>query len=79
MMQFIRKSSVFALAMYLGAGLFAGLMMQRGIPALNPLGVTFIGLTWPNQVRCARVESACDPTGPEWLHPYLFSFERTAQ
>lgn len=59
--------------MYLGAGLFAGLMMHRAIPALNPLGVAFIAATWPNQIRCARVESACDAV-PEWAGPYIFTF-----
>ncbi|MDY8108305.1 hypothetical protein U0C82_03960 [Fulvimarina sp. 2208YS6-2-32] len=63
-----------ALSMYAGAGLFAGLMMQRAIPPLNPLGVTFIALTWPNQIRCARVSSGCDPTPYGWMEPYLFTF-----
>ena len=64
-----------ALSAYLGAGLFAGLLMQRGIPALNTVGVTAIALTWPNQIRCARVASGCQPI-PEWLTPYIFSFPR---
>lgn len=73
-MIYSRKLAVFALAMYLGAGLFAGVMFQRAIPALNTLGIAYVAATWPNQVRCARVDSACDPTPPEWLQPYVFSF-----
>lgn len=59
---------------YIGAGLFAGLLMQRAIPALNPVGVIFIAATWPNQIRCARVESNCDAV-PKWAAPYVFSFQ----
>lgn len=59
---------------YLGAGLYAGLLMQRAIPALNPAGVAWITVTWPNVIRCARVDAGCNPTGPEWMRPYLFSF-----
>lgn len=70
----MRLLLVAALSAYLGAGTFAGLMMQRAIPALNPLGVAFIAATWPNQVRCARVSAGCDPTPPEWAQPYLFTF-----
>jgi hypothetical protein len=58
---------------YFGAGLFAGLLMQRAIPALNPLGVAFIAATWPNQIRCARVESGCEAV-PQWVAPYVFTF-----
>ena len=69
----MRRAATILLSMYLGAGLFAGLMMQRAIPALNPLGVAFITATWPNQIRCARVESGCNAV-PSKLAPYLFSF-----
>ena len=40
--------------MYLGAGLFGGLMMKQAIPAMNWLGVTYYALTWPEFVYCAR-------------------------
>lgn len=64
---------VSVVSLYLGAGLFAGIMMQRAIPAINPIGIAFIAVTWPNQVRCARVSSGCDPI-PKWITPYIFSF-----
>ncbi|MGN6773138.1 MAG: hypothetical protein ACTHJQ_25315 [Rhizobiaceae bacterium] len=59
---------------YLGAGLFAGLLYQRAIPAINPLGVALIAVTWPNQIRCARVSSGCKPV-PAWASPYIFTFQ----
>lgn len=70
----LKLAAIVAGSMYLGAGLFAGLLMQRGIPALNPLGVAFIAVTWPNQIRCARVSSGCEAT-PSWIAPYIFTFE----
>lgn len=69
----IRYITVSIVSAYLGAGLFAGLMMQRAIPAINPIGVAFIAATWPNQVRCARVVSGCKPI-PSWAKPYIFTF-----
>lgn len=68
---------VSAASMYVGAGLFAGLLMHRAIPALNPLGVVFIAATWPNQIRCARIESGCEAP-PKWMAPYIFTFAEKA-
>lgn len=62
------------ISVYLGAGLFAGLLMQRAIPALNPLGVAYIATTWPKQIICAWTSSGCDTGPPERLAPYLFRF-----
>lgn len=70
----IRHILAAALCLHLGAGLFAGLLMQRSIPALNPAGVAYIAMTWPRVLRCARSDSGCDPAPPDWLAPYLFSF-----
>lgn len=71
----IRYAAVCLVSLYLGAGLFAGLMMQRAIPAINPLGVALIAATWPNQIRCARVSSGCEPI-PSWAAPYIFTFSK---
>ena len=73
----LRMTAVALLCIYLGAGLFAGLLMQRAIPALNPLGITYIALTWPREIQCARTESDCSSDPPGWLVPYLFSFGAT--
>lgn len=66
-----------AIGLYLGAGLFGGLLMQRAIPALNPLGVAYMAVTWPRTIICARVVDNCSQEPPEWLAPYLFSFRAT--
>ena len=69
----MRTLIIVVVSAYLGAGLFAGLLMHRAIPALNPLGIGYIAATWPRQIICARVETDCKPM-PESLAPYLFSF-----
>ena len=58
-----------ALAGYLGAGLFAAMLMNAAIPALNWKGMAYIAATWPSQIYCARTERQC-PEPPEWA----FSF-----
>lgn len=69
------RQLIFGLTMmYFGAGLFAGLLMERAIPALNFVGVGYIALTWPGQIICARIEDGCSTMPPEALQPYLFSF-----
>lgn len=76
MKHWLKYAAISLASMYLGAGLFAGLLMQRAVPALNPLGVAFIAINWPNQIRCARVSAGCDAI-PKWFGPYLFTFEET--
>lgn len=68
----------FVIGLYLGAGLFSGLLMQRAIPALNPVGLTYLAMTWPRQIICARVSSGCSTEPPSWMHSYLFSFPSRA-
>jgi len=58
------------LAAYLGAGLFAALIMNAAIPALNWKGMAYIAAAWPGQVYCARVDQNCQEP-PQWA----FSFE----
>ncbi|WP_411839812.1 hypothetical protein [Paracoccus sp. ME4] len=69
-----RLIAAFLLGAYLGAGIFAGLLHQRAVPALNVVGIAWITATWPNLIRCARADAGCDPTGPEWMRPYIFTF-----
>ena len=64
------------LAFYLGAGLFAGLLTQRAVPALNSVGVAFIAVTWPEQIRFARISSGCSlpiDRVPEQVQSWMFS------
>lgn len=70
----IRSVLIVTISMYLGAGIFAGLMMGQAITALNPLGVAAVTLTWPNHIRCARVSSDCASI-PEWAAPYIFTYK----
>lgn len=75
----IRISAAFVLGIYLGAGLFSGLLLQRAIPALNPIGITYVATTWPRVIICARVSAGCEQVGPEWLKPWLFTFSAQGQ
>lgn len=68
----IRLLATILISAYLGAGLFAGLLMQRAVPTLNPLGVAYIGLAWPQQIYCAGNGDQCSTQPPAWLNPYLF-------
>lgn len=54
-----------ALAAYIGAGLFAGWLMEAAVPAINWVGVSYIAATWPVQIYCAPIERNCTFT-PEW-------------
>jgi hypothetical protein len=74
----LRYAIVSILSAYIGAGLFAGLLMQRAIPALNPIGIALIAATWPNQIRCARLDAGCKPI-PQWAAPYIFTFAKESQ
>ena len=61
----MRSVITHALAVYIGAGLFAGLLMQAAIPAINALGVGYIAITWPMQIYCAPAARQCG-TPPAW-------------
>lgn len=66
------------LAAYIGAGLFSGLLMQRAIPAINPLGLAFIAVTWPEQIRCGGTVSECEvpiERVSERAQSWMFSFD----
>jgi len=70
----MKRLILFAAGMYFGAGLFSALLMKQAIPALNPLGISYIGATWPAQIYCARTSRGCNAMPPEWLRPYFFTF-----
>ena len=54
-----------ALAVYIGAGLFAGFILQVSIPAINALGIGYISITWPMQIYCAPAARQCGAP-PAW-------------
>lgn len=72
-----RKIITHLLALYLGAGLSLGLVMQQVLP-LNALGVAVYAATWPRHVYCARPGADCFGTAdyvPVWLLALLFDVE----
>lgn len=72
----LRHATFAAFYLYLGAGLFGGLLMERAIPAMNAVGVAFYATTWPMQIICARTTTECDPFGwvPMWAQSLMFTF-----
>jgi hypothetical protein len=71
-MKYVPKTVI---TLYLGAGLFCGLLFSVSIPELNPAGIGYLTLTWPRVIYCAPEIRGCAPIGPSWVRPYLFSFE----
>lgn len=63
------------LATYLAVALVAGFAMKTVIPALNPLGVAYAGLTWPIAITCVAIRSECSAVPPERYARWLFSFD----
>lgn len=70
-----------AVASYVGAGLFGGLVMQTAVPAMNTFGVAYYAAAWPAFLHCAKSKLAdCDPMSiiPEGWRPLMFTFEGDA-
>jgi hypothetical protein len=65
---------------WLGAGIaylvysgIAGMAMKAAMPGLNPLGVAYIGLTWPVPMTCLAIHSDCSVVPPPkyaWIFFY---------
>ncbi|MSU91876.1 hypothetical protein GE300_20075 [Rhodobacteraceae bacterium 2CG4] len=71
----VRSLFSHALALYIGAGLFGGLLMAQAVPATTPVGVAYYTVTWPQQIYCARADRDCrriDEQAPAWLVPLMF-------
>lgn len=62
------------LAAYLTMATIAGFAMKAVIPALNPLGIAYVGLTWPVASGCVAVHADCSAIPPRRYSRYLFSF-----
>jgi hypothetical protein len=69
----MRRILTHALSVYIGAGLFAGLLMKAAVPAINWIGVAYIAATWPVQIYCAPIRRECEVEPPDWA----FSFGGT--
>ncbi|KPH68605.1 hypothetical protein [Novosphingobium sp. ST904] len=52
------------LATYLFIALVGGLAMKTVLPALNPLGVAYVGLTWPVAMTCVALDNRCSAIPP---------------
>lgn len=62
-------------AMYLGAGLFGGLVMATAVP-LNWFGVLMYGLTWPAFLYYTPASRDCNVLMmfPDWFNAWMFTF-----
>lgn len=60
------------LAFYLMFTALAGLAMKAVIPALNPLGVAYVGITWPVAMACVATGNTCSNVPPERYAYWLF-------
>lgn len=65
---------VFVAGLYLGAGLFAALLVGAAIPALNVIGKVHLAVIWPVVIYCAPASRGCSATSPEWMAQYMFTF-----
>lgn len=68
------------LASYLAIALVGGFAMKTVIPALNPLGIAYTGLTWPIGVTCVALQpyTECSAIPPQNYAELLFTFEDPA-
>lgn len=57
---------------YLAYSLIAGMAMKATMPALNPLGVAYIGMTWPVPMTCVAIHSDCSVVPPLKYARFLF-------
>jgi hypothetical protein len=58
---------------YLVYSAIAGMAMKAAMPGLNPLGVAYIGLTWPVPMTCLAIHSDCSVVPPPKYARFLFS------
>jgi hypothetical protein len=64
-------------AVYFGAGLSMGLVMNQVVP-LSHFGVVYYAMTWPESVYCARPGAECFGQAsylPVWFGELLFEKE----
>ena len=64
-----------AATVYLVTAVMAGFAMHRGIPALNALGVAYVGLTYPVGMFCVASGLDCSSVPPERFARYFFTFD----
>lgn len=72
-----RHIATHLLALYIGAGLFGGIIMSRVLP-LTGVGIAYYAATWPQQVYCAAPERGCFAQSdylPIWFQKLMFDPE----
>lgn len=62
-----------AASVYVVVAVMTGAALSRAIPALNGLGATYAGATWPMAMFCAATQLDCSPL-PEPGSPLANSF-----
>lgn len=62
-------------ATYLLMAVVAGFAMKAVLPALNPLGIAYAGLTWPIALGCTAIGDKCSAIPPQRYAEYLFTFD----
>lgn len=62
-------------AVYFGAGLFGGLLLQQAMPAMNAIGVTYYAITWPGQIYCARTSRNGSAMPPDSVSSFFYTFD----
>lgn len=63
---------------YLAVATVTGFAMKAVIPALNPLGIIYTGLTWPIAVTCVAIDAECSAVPPKRYAKWLFTFDEEA-
>ena len=64
------------LTAYLIQATIAGFAMKAVIPALNPLGIAYVGLTWPIASGCIAIHAECSAVPPQRYAGWLFTFDQ---
>lgn len=67
-----------AIAMYLIQSAICGLAMKATMPALNLIGATYIGLTWPVPMLCIGFHGQCSVIPPAKYAKWMFSFKKVS-
>jgi hypothetical protein len=57
----------------------AGMAMKVVLPALNPLGVAYAGMTWPVAMTCVAMRAECTAVPPQRYSKWLFTFDEESQ
>lgn len=66
----MRTITRIALIIYAIGGIFSASFMKMAIPALNWIGVLYVGLTWPISILLAPFGLSVIP--PQWIANYMF-------